>query len=78
MSDLTIGQVLDIAGRLSSVSILFLALYGGYRKWWVFGWTYHDKVEECEKWEALALRGVTALETTTEAITPVAAKAARQ
>ena len=48
------------------VSLLVFALYGGYKRWWVFGWQYEAALRDkdawkniAHRWEELALRGTT-------------------
>lgn len=36
---------------------LVLAMVGGWRGWWVFGWQYDDAVKERDEWKDAALRG---------------------
>lgn len=37
--------------------LVLLIIYGGWKKWWVFGWAYRDKEKEAKEWKAIALRG---------------------
>lgn len=47
------AQLWAAADKLGVVGLLLLLAFGGYRRWWVFGWTYRDKVAESEKFERL-------------------------
>lgn len=49
-------NLLDYVSRAGVVVMLVLILYGGWRKWWVFGWQYRDCVEEKNEWKAVALK----------------------
>lgn len=55
---------LDYISKASVAVLLILIIYGGYRRWWVFGWTYKELQErfrrmENEKnaWRRTALTG---------------------
>lgn len=57
-------NLLDYISRASIVTFLILVVYGGYKKWWVFGWVYRESEERCEKivvekdaWRHSALTG---------------------
>lgn len=40
MGDMTFKEVLDLIPGIGVTTLLFLVLYGGYKRWWVFGWQY--------------------------------------
>lgn len=53
---------IEAARNITVVGLLFLAMVGGYKQWWVYGWLYKAKEAECEKksleiaeWKKLAL-----------------------
>lgn len=69
----------DIPGLLKYISqigvlgLLGFIIYGGYKKWWVFGWQYRDaesrtlKVEEeRDGWREIALHGTNLAEQTVD------------
>lgn len=39
-------DLLDYLSRASIVTFLIIIVYGGYKRWWVFGWVYREKIEE--------------------------------
>lgn len=43
-------QLLNAAGVLA---VLVLVLYGGLRKWWVYGWTYREAREDLRECKEL-------------------------
>lgn len=54
-------------------AIFAFILFGGYRKWWVFGWHYKEVVDRLEKveesnikWMEIALRGTKVAENIAE------------
>lgn len=54
-------DVVGLTEALSAVGVttlLILILIGGWRRWWVFGWAYREKRDECERWKALAIRSL--------------------
>lgn len=54
-------DVIGLTEALSAVGVttlLILILIGGWRRWWVFGWAYREKYDECERWKALAMRSL--------------------
>jgi hypothetical protein len=40
--------VSSLANSLGVVTLLLIIIIGGYRRWWVFGWLYDQKVQEVE------------------------------
>lgn len=69
--------VSSLANSLGVVALLLLIIIGGYRRWWVFGWLYDQKVQECEYLRAsnqkmLELSGRTAAVATTALASPPA------
>lgn len=58
------ADLLDYLSRASIITFLIIVVYGGYKKWWVFGWLYNEKTTECETvreekdaWREIALKG---------------------
>lgn len=52
------NNVLDtILGPSGALVFAILVLYGGWRKWWVFGWQYRDAISERDEWKKAALDG---------------------
>ena len=43
-------STLDYIQRGGSLLLVLLILYGGYRKWWVFGWSYEEKINSEREW----------------------------
>jgi hypothetical protein len=48
VDSVTLGEIVNIASKIGLGSLLIVILYGGARRWWVFGWYYDAKVMECE------------------------------
>lgn len=46
-----------ITGPAGALVTLVLILWGGRKKWWVFGWQYQDVVRDRDEWKTAALRG---------------------
>lgn len=59
---MTLDQIAAVANAGGVVFLLVAALFGGYRKWWVFGWSYKDMEEDRDFWRKTAERGTTAAE----------------
>lgn len=57
-----VSAILD----LGATGLLAFALIGGFRKWWVFGWQYELLIAERDKWEAIAMKRLDALEARAE------------
>lgn len=57
-------EFVDVIGMTEALSaagvttLLIFILIGGWRRWWVFGWAYREKDNECERWKALAMRSL--------------------
>lgn len=50
---ITLESILDlILGNLGTLVILLVILYGGYKKWWVFGWYSTELSKRIDKLEA--------------------------
>lgn len=47
----------QILGPVGALVMALTILFGGWRKWWVFGWQYKDVVSEKNEWKKAALRG---------------------
>lgn len=46
-----------IQGPAGALVLALLILYGGRKKWWVFGWQYTELLHERDEWKTAALRG---------------------
>ena len=56
----------DIAQKLSGVStpvLLFLILYGGYKRVWVFGYQLEKAESDAQQWKEMALHATGIAET---------------
>lgn len=40
---------LDYVSRAGVITLLILIVFGGYRKWWVFGWAYAESEKRNDK-----------------------------
>lgn len=48
--------------------LLGVVVFGGIKRWWVFGWTYNDKTREAQEWKTMALKGLGTTEKATDAL----------
>lgn len=78
MSELTVGQIFDVAKNVTLVTGLILVLAGGYFKWWVFGWAYDEVRQERDEWRRIALQGSVTLNTTVEDVAKPAVQFGRE
>lgn len=46
-----------LLGPFSSLVMLLAILYGGRKRWWVFGWYAQEVSKERDEWKETALRG---------------------
>lgn len=51
------GLLDTLLGPAGALVFAILVLYGGWRKWWVFGWQYREAISEKEEWKRAALEG---------------------
>lgn len=70
---LTIQTVLKYVSQAGTLGMLVIILFGGYKKWWVFGWIYRESEKRTEKlekerddWRDLALHGTNLAEQTVD------------
>jgi hypothetical protein len=56
--------IIDYVSKGGIVVFLLLAIYGGIKRWWVFGWLYKDMVDERNEWRSLALDNQSLVNTT--------------
>ena len=47
--------------------MLFAVVWGGRKRWWVFGWQYEEKSKEAEFYRSIAFRTTSAAEAATSA-----------
>jgi hypothetical protein len=73
MSELSLQEALKYVSQAGVLGFLIIVLYGGYKKWWVFGWLYREseartvKTEkERDDWRDIALHGSTIAEKTVD------------
>lgn len=45
---LDVASFLDYLSRAGVVIFLIIVIYGGYKRWWVFGWTYKESERRYE------------------------------
>jgi Mn2+/Fe2+ NRAMP family transporter len=56
-------QVLtQILGPLGALVFALFIIFSGFKRWWVFGWQYKEKVRELNEWKDAALRGTRVVE----------------
>jgi hypothetical protein len=55
MTELT--QLMKLLNDGGMIALLLIILVGGLRRWWVFGWIYEEKMQDCDEWKELALKG---------------------
>lgn len=41
-------DVLSYASDISIITLLITVLYGGSKKWWVWGWLYEEKAKQLD------------------------------
>ena len=55
---MTISELLDLVGRGGVTAMLMAALVGGFRGWYVWGWTYTAMMKERDEWQRIALQAL--------------------
>jgi hypothetical protein len=70
---LDVATVLRYINTAGVIGFLTVTLYGGYKKWWVFGWQFKDAEERNKKteeerdgWRDIALHGTNLAEQTVD------------
>lgn len=48
--------VIDYISRGGFIALLLVIMWGGVKRWWVFGWQYEECREEAREWKDVALR----------------------
>lgn len=51
------GLLQILLGPFGTLVLALVILYGGWKKWWVFGWYARAVEEERDMWREQALRG---------------------
>lgn len=46
-----------LLGPFGTLVLSLLIIFGGWKRWWVFGWHYHEVKKERDEWKEAALRG---------------------
>jgi hypothetical protein len=46
-TNIDVGSFIDYLSRASIIVFLIVVIYGGYKRWWVFGWVYKDLEKRC-------------------------------
>lgn len=62
MDEVTIGQILDVAERLTVVGLLLIIMVGGFKRWWVWGWMYDEARADGAEWKGIAMTGASVAE----------------
>lgn len=69
----TVQDLIRIITDTGLVGFMLIALFGGYKKWWVFGWSYKESEKRAEKlekerddWRDIALHGTALAEQTVD------------
>lgn len=56
MKELTVSEVFEFLRTTGLVGALFFFIYGGYKRWWVYGHQYDDVLRERDAWRESALK----------------------
>lgn len=55
---MTVQELADlILGQAGTLVMALVILFGGWKRWWVFGWQYREVSQEKNEWKEAALRG---------------------
>jgi hypothetical protein len=49
-------DILKLAQDVGSTGLLVIAVVGGFRRWYVWGWAYDRMERDRDEWKATALR----------------------
>lgn len=63
---MTIPELLDTITQGGVVGILIIIVVGGWRRWYVWKWTYDEIVADRDWWRTTALRGTVLAEKATD------------
>lgn len=78
---MSFGELLQVLQQGGMVGLLLIIIVGGARGWWVFGWTYKDRIRdlaaERDQWMRAALKGTYTVEKATE-VTDTSSKVLEQ
>jgi Mn2+/Fe2+ NRAMP family transporter len=53
-----------LLGPAGTLVFALVVLFGGWKRWWVFGWAYRDVLKDRDEWKEAALRGTRVAERT--------------
>lgn len=48
--------IIDYVSKGGFIFLLLVIIYGGMKKWWVFGWQYEECRRSEEQWKEVALK----------------------
>jgi hypothetical protein len=57
--NISIPDLISIIRDAGVIGILIAIIYGGAKRWWVWGWQYLEMEKELAMWRNLALRSTT-------------------
>lgn len=65
---MTISEFVDVITQGGVIGLLVLIVVGGWRRWYVWAWAYHELLQDRDEWKSLAMRGTGLAETATDAV----------
>lgn len=49
MDSVTLADLLSLASKIGVFGMFILIIWGGAKRYWVWGWVYQEKVEQCDR-----------------------------
>lgn len=71
MENVSLGDIIKTIGDLGVMGLLVVLMYGGIKRWWVYGWQYSEMVADRDQWKEMALRGTELAERATNTVAAV-------
>lgn len=53
-----LSSIVDLIAKGGFPSVMVIIMYGGHKKWWVFGWQFHAMQADRDMWRETALKGM--------------------